>query len=142
MAESVERAEEMDLAQLGVRIVQNAGKLVHQQIDLARAEIGQELRRAVHAAVLVAAGGALLAAGGLLSGLMLASLLQRVSGLPLWCCYGAVGGACGAAGAALVRSGRANLADVRLWPPPQTAEAAKENLAWLGQQVSVQANRS
>jgi hypothetical protein len=132
----------MDLAQLGVRIARDAGKLVHQQIDLARAEIGQELRRAVDATVSVAAGGALLAAGGLLSGMMLANLLQRVSGLPLWCCYGAVAGGCAAAGAALVRSGRAHLADVRLWPPRQTTDAIKENLAWLGQQVGVRAKRS
>lgn len=141
MAESVERAEDMDLAQLGARIAQNAGKLVHQQIDLARVEVGQELRRVADGAVSVAAGGALLAAGGLLSGMMLANLLERVSGLPLWCCYGAVGGACGTAGAALVRSGRVRLADVRLWPPPQTADAAKENLAWLSQQVGVRAKR-
>jgi hypothetical protein len=83
----------------------------------------------------VAAGGGLAAAAGILSGMMLAQLLHRATGLPLWASYGAVGGALGAAGAALLRSGGKGLAGLHLIPP-QTAQAVKENLTWLKQELT------
>ncbi|MBX9580110.1 MAG: phage holin family protein, partial [Gemmataceae bacterium] len=46
-------------------IAADAKELVAQQVELFRAEVGQELRRAGGAAAAVAAGGGLTVAGGL-----------------------------------------------------------------------------
>ena len=129
-------AEVAELATLVGDIVHDSGKLLGQQLDLFRAEVHQELRQAAGAAASVAAGGGLAAAGGLLTGMMLAHLVQRVTRLPLWASYGVVGGSLAVAGGALLRSGRDGLAGVQLLPPPQTAEAAEENLAWLKEQMN------
>jgi len=125
------------LADLARGAVENAGKLLSQQLDLLRAEMRQELARAAGAAGAFATGGGLVAMGGLLSGLALVHFLHRCTRLPLWLCYGAVAGACGTAGATLLQRGRKRYEDVQLLPPPQTAAALAENVVWLKQQADV-----
>ncbi len=125
-----------DLPTLASRVVHEAGTLLSEQVDLLRAEVGQELRRAAGGAAAVAAGGGLAAAGGLLGGFMAVHLLHRATRLPLWCCYGVVAGALGTTAAALLRSGGQRLAGVQLLPPPQTAAALGENLTWLKEQLT------
>jgi hypothetical protein len=129
-------AEGADLGDLVRGIVEDFGRLLGQQVDLLRGEVRREVHRAAGAALSVAVGGGLVAAGGLLSGLALAHLAHRATGLPLWCCYGAAAGACGAAGAALVYRGGERLTGVTLLPPPQTTAALEENLTWLKEQVT------
>jgi hypothetical protein len=130
--------ENMDLPTLLKEIGRDTGTLVTQQVELIRAEVGQELRRAGEGAAAIAAGGGLAAAGGLLSGMMLAHLLERTTRLPLWMCYGAVGGGAIAASLALLNKGRHDIAAVQLTPPPETTEALKENATWLQGQVGLQ----
>jgi hypothetical protein len=135
MSKAAPAVENLDLPALVGGIVRDTGTLMGQQVDLLRAEVTQEVRRAGGAAVSIAAGGGLAAAGGLLTGMMLAHVLQRTTRLPLWACYGAVGGGIGAAGALLLLQGRDKIANVQL-VPPQTTEALKENVAWLKDQVT------
>jgi hypothetical protein len=118
-------------------IVQDMGSLLGQQLQLLRAELHQEARRAGVGMASFAAGGGLMAAGGLLSGMMLAHLLQRTTRLPLWLCYGAVGGGLGAAGWDLLQKGRGSLAQVQLIPPPESAAALKENVEWAKAQMGL-----
>ncbi len=132
-------AGEVDLRALAGEIVEDCGKLLGQQVDLLRAEVNRELARAGRAAWLAAAGGGLAASGGLLSGLALAHLLRRVTGLPLWLCYAGAAGTSGAAGAALLRASGRGLSRVQLLPPPETAAALKENVAWLKDKLSTAA---
>jgi hypothetical protein len=127
-------AGETDLRALAGEIVRDCEWLFVQQLDLLRAEVGRELGKAGRAACLAAAGGGLAASGGLLSGLALAHLLRRITGLHLWVCYAA--GACGLTGAGLLRAGGRELADVHLLPLPQTAAALKENVTWLKEQLN------
>jgi len=141
VTERAKNLEEVALTELVGGIVHDAGTLVSQQIDLLRAEVLQELRRAGTSAVTLAAGGGLLAAAGLLSGPMLVHLLHRLTRLPLWVCYATVAGSMGAAGVALLRTGGRGLGQVQLFPPPQTAEVARENLAWLQGQVRPASSR-
>jgi hypothetical protein len=126
-------ANPTDLGTLVGSIAGDATELVREQIDLFKAEAARELRRAGEAAAAAAAGGGLVAAGGLVSGLMLVHLLNRATGLPLWACYGLVGGGLGAAGAALLKAGRDGIAGLR--PLPRTTEALGENVAWLKDQL-------
>jgi hypothetical protein len=129
--------KELDLPSLVGGIVQDTGTLLGQQVQLLRAELTQEARRAGGAVAAAAAGGGLLAAGGLLSGMMLAELLHSSTKLPLWLCYGAIGGGLGATGYALLRKGSRDIGTVQVVPPPETAAALKENVAWAKQQIGI-----
>ena len=134
MAKRIENTGPADLGQLLGTIAHDARELLVQQLDLFRAEVGQQLRQAGGSAAKVAAGGGLTAAGGLLSGFMLAHLLHKLLGVPLWACYGLVGGGIGAAGLALLRAGSEGIAGLQ--PLPQTTESLGENLEWLAGQLN------
>src|SRR4051812_44045850 len=110
--------KKLDLASLVGEIVRDTGTLIEQQVELLRADVTDQIRRAGGGVVSIAAGGGLLAAGGLLSGMTLAHALHRSTRLPLWVCYGAVGGGVSAAGLALLLQGREKVASVQLVPPP------------------------
>ena len=51
----------------------------------------------------MAAGGGLVAAGGLFAGMALAHLVHKATGLPLWASYGVIGGAAAAGGRVRLR---------------------------------------
>ena len=135
MAKRTERADpNADLGSLLSTIAHDAKLLVEEQLELFRAEVGQELKRAGTAAAEAAAGGGLAAAGGLMAGFAAAHLLNRVSGLPLWACYGLAAGGLGAAGAGLLLAGRNGIAGMR--PLSQTTQALGENFQWLREQLA------
>src|SRR4051794_16291629 len=113
--------EELDLVTLVGDIARDTGELVTEQMSLLRAEVEAEVKKAGIGLAEIAAGGGLAAAGGLLSGHMLAHLLHRLTRLPLWVCYGLVGGGLSAASFALLKQGQAKLTSVQLLPPPQSA---------------------
>ncbi len=127
-------SETGELLALASSVADDAKKLLGQQLDLFRAEAGEELRRASGAALAMAGGGGLVAASGLLSGLALAHLVHKSTRLPLWASYGLLAVAAGAGAAALVGRGRAELAAVRLLP--KTTDARGENLEWLRDQMT------
>lgn len=129
--------DEPNLIHLVREIIQDSETLIGQHFELLRSEVRGELKQAGVAAASLGAGAALMATGGVLGSLMVVHALHRSTRLPLWGCYGLVGGMMGAVGAGLVASGLAEAADVRLAPPPQTVEALKENLAWLKDQATI-----
>jgi Putative Actinobacterial Holin-X, holin superfamily III len=135
MKKNIESRVETDLTPLLSEIVSDSQKLINQQIELLRLELLGELQKAKNAAFSVSAGLGLVAAGGLLSTQMLVRLLHRSTRLPLWACYGILAGLLGVAGAKLIDSGGKGIGDLQLIPPPQTAEALKENLRWLKRQT-------
>jgi len=135
MTTDAPRGESPDLPALLVGMARTSETLLQQQIDLFRSELKQELGKAGGAAVALAAGSGLVAAGGVYSTLMLVHLLQRVTRLPLWACYGLVAGGLGAAGINLILRGRRTAERVQL-DLPQTTAGLKENLAWLKDQVT------
>jgi hypothetical protein len=131
VVESMARAEPIDLVALVSEVVRDSGKLLSQQMELLRVELGEQLGRAGSGAVSVAIGGGLAAAAGLMSGLALAHWLHETTRLPLWSCYGVVAGTLGVSAAVALRTGQSRLAQVQILPPPQTAQAIEENLTWL-----------
>ncbi|MEJ7714013.1 MAG: phage holin family protein [Pyrinomonadaceae bacterium] len=102
-----------------------------------RSEVREELSHAKDAALSLSTGAGLVATGGVLSSFMLVRLLHSSTRLPLWACYGVVGGLLGATGAGLLSFGARKLAATQLLPPPQTAQAIKENLTWLKEQTEI-----
>lgn len=135
MADEPVRADEPDLGRLVLGAVRDAEGLVGLQFDLLRSEVRQELRLARDAALSVGSGAAMLGAGGVMAAFMAVHALHRATRMPLWACYGAVGGLLGAAGAGLVATGLGRAAGVRLIPP-ETTEALRENLAWIKDQAT------
>jgi hypothetical protein len=128
--------EEPTLGELVREIAHDAETLIDQQFQLIRSEWRQELDQAKGAAAELGAGTVLVATGGILTTLMLVHGLQRATRLPLWGCYGLVGGAVGAFGAGLLVGGMRKAGDVHLAVPPQSLAALKENLAWIGDQAT------
>ena len=128
-------ANEPELRAILRELLHNAEKLAGLQVEVLKAEAGQEFRRAGDAASSLGAGAGLVALGGALTVPALVHLLHDRTGLPLWACYGLLAGGLSAAGALLLRSGGRSLSGLRL-TFPQTTEALKENLSWLREQVT------
>jgi hypothetical protein len=122
---------EPSVASLVAGVVNDAQELIRQQFALLRSEVVAELRQARTAAISMSVGVGLAAVGALLLILMAIHALDAYTELPLWACFGIVGGALAAGGGALLYLGGREAADVHLMPPVQTAEAMKENMAWL-----------
>lgn len=117
-------------------IIGDAQDLIHEQFELLRVEVQEELAEAKSAAVSLGAGAGLAAVGGVFAAHMLVHVLQHTTRLPLWACYGTVGGVLGAAGVGLLNQARRTAAGVELAPPPQTAAALQENLTWVKDQLT------
>jgi hypothetical protein len=133
---SNEELKKQDLSTLVSGIAHDTGRLVNQQIELLRADLTAGARRAGVAVSSIAAGGGLAAAGGLLSGMMLVHVLHSATRLPLWACYGLIGGGLGATGWTLIRRGRDQIASAQLLLPHETEAALRENAEWVKEQLT------
>ncbi len=90
-------------------IVQDVEDLLKQQLVLFKAELSSDLTKAKEAAVSMALGvGVLLGGAGLLC-LMLVFALHEYTPIPLWGCFGIVGGVLAVAGVALLYAGKARI---------------------------------
>jgi hypothetical protein len=137
MATGLKSAAEPGISSLVDGIVDDAQKLVEQQIILFRREIEGEIRRVKSAAISLAIGSGITAIGTLLLLLMTVHAVHAATGLPLWGCYGLVGGVIVGIGALLLCLGRREAAAIHLIPPLQTSEALKENVQWLQKQAAL-----
>jgi hypothetical protein len=123
------QAGQPSLTSLVSGIVQDVQQLVRQEINLARTEVKQEWEKAKTAAGALMAGVVLLAVGGVLLCFMLVYLINYF-GVPLWGCFGIVGGVFTHFGLLLAGMGYAQARRVSV-NPPQTAETLKENVQWI-----------
>ncbi|HJU03613.1 MAG TPA: phage holin family protein [Nitrospiraceae bacterium] len=115
-------------------LIQDIKHLIAQEIQLAKHEVQQELGKARTAAISIGAGLGAAILGGLLLIFMLVHLLHALTGLPLWACYGIVGGVCVAAGVFLILKGKNTAADIHV-VPPKTVQTIKENATWIKDQT-------
>jgi Putative Actinobacterial Holin-X, holin superfamily III len=125
---------EPTLAQLLIGLMHDAQQLLRQEVALAKHEIRVELRKILGAGMSLGLGIGIAAIGGLLLILMLVHLLHALTALPLWVCYGIVGGLCAAGGIVLLVLGKQKLADVHL-APQETVATMRENVQWIKEQV-------
>jgi Putative Actinobacterial Holin-X, holin superfamily III len=131
MATDLETGQEASVTQLVSGIMSDAQKLTRQQLALLRYEVKEDLHKAREAGFFLAWGLGTALMGALLFCLMLVHLLSWTAPeLPLWGCYGIVGGLVAALGSALFFAG---IHKVRSFDPPldQSVQALKENVQWL-----------
>jgi Putative Actinobacterial Holin-X, holin superfamily III len=121
---------EPTLAQLVSELVNDAKLLLRQEVALAKHEIRAEVRKSKVALISLGTGVGMAALGGLLLIIMLVHLLNALSELPLWMCYGIVGGVCAIAGIALLYTGKKRMASIEM-VPQQTVETMRENVRWI-----------
>jgi hypothetical protein len=119
-------------------IVDDAQELFRQQVALVRAEIRSDLQQTKQAALALVAGILPVTLGTVLLCFMFVHLLHWATspagadpaGIPLWGCYGIVGGAFVLIGGALIYGGIRKFQSFNPLPD-QSAEALQENVQWL-----------
>ena|SRR5215471_4315162 len=126
---------EPSLAQLLTGIANDAKELLRQELALAKHEVREDLRKTKTAMLSLGIGVGVAAIGGLLLILMLVHLLNALAGLPLWACYGIVGGLFLIMGGVLFLIAKHTIARIDV-VPPQTVETMQENVQWIKEQAT------
>jgi len=126
---------EPSVTELLTGLINDAKALLQQEVVLAKHEIRAEIRKIMLAVVSLGLGGGIAVVGGWLLILMLVHLLHALTALPLWACYGIVGGLFAIGGVVLLVMGKQKLAHLHL-VPQNTAETMQENLQWIKKQVT------
>src|SRR5262249_22828206 len=112
-------------------IIDDVQELIKQQAALIRSEIRDDFRKTKEAVAAIAVGAGVAVLGVILLSLMAVYLLHWAfdPNLPLWGCFGIVGGGLGALGGALIYAGKKKFDSFNPLPD-QSFQALKENLQW------------
>jgi hypothetical protein len=126
------QAEAPSMTSLVTGIINDAERLVRQEILLARREMQSELDKAKVASVAMGVGvGLSLLASAALFGMVIA-LLNLV--LPLWACFLIVAVVLAIGAGIVLGIGVQQVRQIHV-VPPQTAETLRENVQWLQNQT-------
>lgn len=122
--------DEPSLSQLVGSLMDDTRILLRKEVELARAELGEELRKARQAGIAMGVGGAITAVGALLLVIMLVQMLIAFVGMAPWMAYMLVGGALTIIGVMALLAGirRAQTIDP---VPHETLESVRKDVAWL-----------
>lgn len=121
---------EPTIKQLMSGLVSDAVELLRQELALAKHEISEEVHKTKVALISLGVGIGIAAIGGLLLIVMLVHVLNALAGLPLWACYGIVGGLLAIVGLVLIGRGKSKMSHVGM-VPHQTVETMRENVRWI-----------
>ena len=111
-------------------ILADAHTLLLQELQLAKHELQEESRKTLSASLALGSGIILALFGGLFLLFMLVYLLNALTELPLWACYGSIGGLLVIAAIALLVFGMKRVKQVQVLPV-RTVETLKENVQWF-----------
>jgi len=123
------------LASLISGIINDAKDLLLHEFVMAKLEMQSELRKTKAAAISFAIGAGIAAVGGLLLILMLVHLLGAFTAIPLWGCYGIIGGGLLIIGLIVLRTSKQTVETIDA-VPQQTIETLKENAQWIKKQTT------
>lgn len=123
---------EPSIAQLLSNLVADAQTLVRKEFDLAKTEIMGEVGKVRQGAIMLGAGIALAAIGGLFLLAMIAELLVA-AGLDRWVAYLILGGVLAIAGGIVLYTGIKRFQTVDP-VPRETIETIREDVSWLKEQ--------
>ncbi len=135
MSADASRTNAGEITKLVGLIARDSERLLDQHARLLRSELHESLHAIPRVIAGVGAGAACAAVGGGLGMLMLVHGLHRSTRLPLWSCYGLVGGALAALGAGLMTSGARKAAGISLLPR-ETIGAVREDALWIKNQIA------
>jgi hypothetical protein len=138
MPTEAEAPPQPEVAPLVRGIVNDLGDLLQQQLKFARAEIRTDMRKTWDVTQLFGIGAAVGLLGVMVLTFMVAHLLHWLTSpagadpatLPLWACFGIVGGVILATSAVLVVVGKKKLDSFNPLPD-KTVDTVKENLEWI-----------
>jgi Putative Actinobacterial Holin-X, holin superfamily III len=129
-----EKPEKTGIADLVMGILQDARSLMRQEVQLLKDEVKLEVSKAGRAASGLGIGIGLTAVGGFLLLLMLVHGLQELAELPLWVCYGIVGGVMAGIGGVLIGRARSLAGSIHAMPR-RTLYAIQEDARWIKEQI-------
>lgn len=118
------------IASLLSGIICDARELFLQELTAAKVELKEEVQKTKRAALALATGIAVTGVGVFALVVMLVHILHEYTIIPLWGCYGVVGGIISVSGLLLLNKGK-NTAEKVDFVPRQTAEAVKEDVRWI-----------
>jgi len=140
MPNEVHSSAEPGLTTLFGGIIKDIGDLIRQEIRFARAEVKSDLGKTREAFTTLSIGVGIASVSGLLLLWMLVHLLHWLTlpdrsaydpaTLPLWACFGIVGGAIALIGGLTVQAGIKKLKSFNPLPD-LTAQSVKENVEWM-----------
>jgi membrane protein len=135
VAHGSQPTNEPSLVQLLGGLVNDASALMRQEWALAKYEVQRELRKVKVVALSLSLGIGITAIGGLLLLIMLVHLLDALTGVPLWGCYGLIGGVLALMGGVLLYKGNAQMGHIHVLPR-QTVETLKAHVNWISGKAS------
>lgn len=126
------RVDGATATELVTGIISDAQDLMKQQLALLRTEVREDIRKTKEASLLLAGGLSVVLVGAIVLSLMLVYLISWAAGpsIPLWGCFGIVGGALALLGGGLTMAALGRFKSFNPLPD-QTAQAVKENVRWM-----------
>jgi Putative Actinobacterial Holin-X, holin superfamily III len=122
-----QHTSELSVAALLGGIVNDVKDLLVQELALTKLEVQDTLRKAKTAAIALGIGIGVVAIGGMLLMLMLVQVLAAYTEIPLWGCYGIVGGVLVVLDGVLLAMGKRQAEEIDV-VPQRTLETMKENV--------------
>jgi hypothetical protein len=123
------------VAPLVTGIIDDLQELIKQNLALFKVEVREDFKKTRDAVSALGVGVGLAAVGGLHLTLMLVFLLQWAApAIPLWGCFGIVGGSMAAVGAALYLRGKRKLESFNPLPD-ESAKALEETVQWIKNKI-------
>lgn len=132
MATTPSPQTDASLASLVGGVINDAKDLLVHEVVLAKLEVQSELQKAKTAAIASVIGAGILVFGGVLLVVMLVHLLTSLTTLPLWGCYGIVGGTLLTIGLTVLSAKKQPRRQIDLIPR-RTIETLKEQVQWTKQ---------
>jgi hypothetical protein len=130
------RSPTSSVAELAGDAVGHAMRLIRQQMQLLKSEVGEDVGEAGAATAAMGGGIALLAASGVLTTVAGVHLLQRITRWPLWSCYGVAAVSAAVFGRQLFVIGRDQAGRLLKTGLSQTAAELRENADWVRDQLT------
>jgi uncharacterized membrane protein YqjE len=124
--------EERTLADLVTNLTRDTALLVRQEVQLAKAELGETLARATRDAVSLAGAGLVAGVAALALAATIVLVLVQIAGVPAWLATLLVAAVLGVTAVALIVAALRDLR--RIGPPERTVKTIRDDIEWAKHQ--------